>query len=231
MPSSSRTVLAKPSQPTRYCARTVSRRPVVAVAQRRGDATVVLHEAFQLDAMPQRHVRKRPRAVLQDRVEPGLRARHAALRADSEMGARPERRRPHAAELVALHVGHEHAVERPVGGKSPIAHLVDDAELAAELHGADADLQHLGGAELVLALLDQQRRDAAPAEIGRKRKPDRAAAGDQHRNIDSRWPFVHADGALETSGFLPIKRALAQGRWQARSGKTAHGLARSVRVA
>ena len=96
---------------------------------------------------------------------------------------RAERRRAHTAELVALHIGDEDAVERPVERKAPVANLVDNAELAAELHRADADLQHLGGAELVLALLDQQRGNAAPAEIGGERKPDRPAAGDQNRRL------------------------------------------------
>ena len=83
-------------------------------------------------------------------------------------------------------IGHEHAVERPIGGKSPVADLFDDAELAAEFHRADADLQHLGGVEFVFALLDQQCRDTAPPEIGSKRKPDRATAGNQHGRFAGR---------------------------------------------
>ncbi len=46
------------------------------------------------------------------------------------------------------------------------------------------NLEHLGRQELVLALLDQQGTDAAPAEIGGERQPDRAGADDQHRRFD-----------------------------------------------
>ena len=86
--------------------------------------------------MPQSHVRKRSRAVLQDRVEPGLRAWSPALRAEFGIGARPQRRRAYAAELVALQIGHEHAIERNMRRKAPAADPFGDAELAAELHGA-----------------------------------------------------------------------------------------------
>jgi hypothetical protein len=58
-----------------------------------------------------------------------------------------------------------------------------NAELAAELHGADAHFEHLRRAEPVLVALDQHRRDAAPAEIGGERQADRATADDQHRRI------------------------------------------------
>ena len=126
-----------------------------AIAQRRGDAGLVLHEAFELDLVAKGDVRKRARAILQDRVEPGLRARPPALRAEHGIGALAERRRADASDLVALHVGDEGAVERPVERETPVAHLFGDAELPAELHGADAHFEHLGGAELVLVALDQ----------------------------------------------------------------------------
>ena len=100
------------------------------------------------------------------------------------VGRHAERRRAHASDLVAGKIGDEGAVERPVERETPVAHLLGDAELPAELHGADAHFEHLGGAELVLVALDQHRRDAAPAEIGGERKPDRAAACDQHRRFD-----------------------------------------------
>ena len=102
------------------------------------------------------------------------------------MGLVAERRHAHAPELVALQSVTNTLSSGQSARKSPVADLVDDAELAAELHRADADLQHLGGIELVLALLDQQRRDTAPPEIGGKRKPDRAAAGDQHGRFAGR---------------------------------------------
>src|SRR5579863_5290018 len=67
--------------------------------------------------MPQRYLRKRSRVLLKDRVEPGLGARHAAHRAGWDIGLRGERWGSDAANLIALHIRHEHAVERPVGGK------------------------------------------------------------------------------------------------------------------
>jgi hypothetical protein len=61
-----------------------------------------------------------------------------------------------------------------------------NAKLAAELHGPHAYFQHLGWTELVLVLLNQRRRDAAPPEIGGERKPDRPAADDQDRRAGGR---------------------------------------------
>ena len=46
-----------------------------------------------------------------------------------------------------------------------------------------------------VALLDQGAGDAAPAEIGRKREPDRTAADDE----DRRFRFAHA-GTSPSSG-------------------------------
>ena len=154
-----------------------------AIAQARDHAAFVLHEALEGHLVSQRDPRIRARAILQDRVEPGLRARPPALRAEQGISRHAERRRAHASDLVAGKIGDEGAVERPVERETPVAHLFGDAELPAELHGADAHLEHLGGAELVRVALDQHRRDAAPAEIGGEREPDRAAACDQHRGF------------------------------------------------
>src|SRR6516165_4556850 len=148
------------------------------VKQRCRYAAGVLRKARQLDAMPDGNVRKRARVFLQDRIEPGLRAWHAPLGADWQMRQVFQGRYAHAAELVSLHVGNEHAVERPVARKPPAAHLVDDTELAAELHGPNTDFEHLRRIELVLSLLDQHGRYAAPPKVGRERKSNGAAAGD-----------------------------------------------------
>src|SRR5215831_20529504 len=107
-----------------------------------------------------------------------------------------QRRYADAAELVPLHVGDEHAVERPIARKPPAANLVDDTELAAELHGPNTDLQHLRRVELVLSLLDQQGRNAAPPKVGREGKPDRAAAGDQDGGFEDVVAVGHAASAM-----------------------------------
>jgi hypothetical protein len=80
------------------------------IKQRCRHPVAVLDEIRQLHAVPDRDVRKRAGMVLQDRVEPGLRARHAALGADRQMRQVLQRRNADAAELVTLHVGDEHAV-------------------------------------------------------------------------------------------------------------------------
>ena len=158
-------------------------RPAALIPERRSHAVGVLGEVLERHLVAQRDLRMRARAILQDRVEPGLRARPAALRAERRVGRDAERRRAHPSDLVAGKVGDEGAVERPVEREAPVAHLLGDAELAAELHGADAHFEHLRRAEPVLVALDQHRRDAAPAEIGGKRQTDRATADDQHRRV------------------------------------------------
>src|SRR4029079_14134798 len=74
------------------------------VAQDCRHAAGILNKALELDAMPQRDVRKRPRMVLQDRIEPGLRARHSSFRADGKAGLILERWHAHAPKLVALQI-------------------------------------------------------------------------------------------------------------------------------
>ena len=61
--------------------------------------------------------------------------------------------------------------------------LFGNAPAPAELDGADAGRKHLGIDDLAVALLDQQARHAAPAEIEREREPDRAAADDENRDL------------------------------------------------
>src|SRR5262249_38898896 len=129
--------------------------------------------------------------VLQDRIEPGLRAWHAPLGADWQMRQVFQGRYADAAEFVPLHVCDEHAVERPIARKPPAANLVDDTELAAELHGPNTDFQHLRRVELVFSLLDQQGRNASPPKVGRERKPDRPAAGDQGEGFEDVVPVGH----------------------------------------
>jgi hypothetical protein len=78
--------------------------------------------------------------------------------------------------------GHEHNVERMIGGKRTIAHRIGNAPAPAELHGANIDLVHFRRGDDAVALLNQLTGDAAPAEFVRKREPDRTAADDQHRH-------------------------------------------------
>ncbi len=62
-------------------------------------------------------------------------------------------------------------------------HVVRDGPPAAELHGADIHLVHLGGNDRAIALLDQRACDSAPAQLAGEREPDRSTADDEDRGL------------------------------------------------
>jgi hypothetical protein len=62
-------------------------------------------------------------------------------------------------------------------------HVVRDAPPAAELHGADIHLVHLGGDDRAIALLDQRACDSAPAQLAGEREPDWSTADDEDRGL------------------------------------------------
>ena len=78
-----------------------------------------------------------------------------------------------------------------------------DAPAAAELDRADAGREHLGVDDLAVALLDQQARHVAPAEIEREREADRAAADDEHGDVGRPPSGDPARRYSSVSGFPP----------------------------
>ena len=68
--------------------------------------------------------------------------------------------------------------------------LFRNAPAPAELHGADAGRKHLGIDDFAVALLDQEARHAAPAEIERERQADRPAADDENRHLQHDLTFA-----------------------------------------
>src|SRR5262249_29319085 len=65
-----------------------------------GNAGRILLKTCEHDLVTDRDRRERPRAVLQDRIEPGLRAHEAALGTEGRVAAFVERRHPDAPDLV-----------------------------------------------------------------------------------------------------------------------------------
>ena len=72
---------------------------------------------------------------------------------------------------------------RIVLGRAGLAHLVGDAPAPEELHGAGVLGVGAGMRDGAVALLDQQARDAAPAEIGGEAEADRPPSDDQDRRV------------------------------------------------
>ena len=90
------------------------------IAHGGGDARVILHEAFELGRVAQRDGWIRPRATLQDRIEPGLRAGQGPFGALFHRRLLRQRRGNDAADLIAAHRGDEGAVEPMVERKAPV---------------------------------------------------------------------------------------------------------------
>ena len=146
-------------------------------------AAVGLLECFKPGAIAQCDRRVRTRKLLQDRIEPKLRPDLQAFGALAFGFLLRARRPPHARQLMAAQARNKHNVERVFGGEWTIAHRRGNAPTPAKLHGPDVDLIHLRRANNAVALLHQVAGDAAPAEFGGEREPDRSAADDQHLNV------------------------------------------------
>src|SRR5215203_4482725 len=170
MPRSSRTVLAKPSQPIRYLERTVSALP----SRSRNVAVTPSASCTKLSTLTQcRNV-----------TCGNVRAKSCRIGSNQVCGHGIPR-----SGLTGRWARSASAGMRTL--ETPSAHLVNYAELTAELHGTDADLQHLGGIELILAFLHQHRCNAPPPKVGRKRQANRPATGNQHRCFQDGGTIVH----------------------------------------
>src|SRR6185437_14967048 len=161
---------------------------------------IVLQEALQLALVLDSDVREGAGEILQDRIEPGLRTRPPPFRAEVRIRSAAKVSNADAAELVSRHAGDERGIERPIVGEAPVADLVGNSQLPAELHRPDTDLQHLGGADLVRPFFDDKRVHASPAEIGGQSEANRAGPG--YKNVD----VVHR--VIEVSGLLLAWRAI-----------------------
>src|SRR6266550_3174589 len=123
-------------------------------------------------------MRKCAGEALQNWVEPHLRT---YLQSHWAIGFRlltHARRARHASELVAREAGHECHIERIVWRERARVHRLRDAPPPAKLHGADVHLVHLRRDDRAVALLDQRARNAAPAELSRKGKPNWSTTDD-----------------------------------------------------
>ena len=87
----------------------------------------------------------------------------------------------HSRQLVSTEAGYEHGIHRMIVGKRTVHHLVGDAPAAAEFHGPEVHLVHLGRVDPAVRLLDEDALDATPAEIGGEGEPDGSPADNQHR--------------------------------------------------
>jgi hypothetical protein len=116
---------------------------------------------------------------LQDRIENDLRAVPLMLGAEGIVLCLAERIHLEPAELIAGEAGDEDIVERMIGRKAPMAHARRDAELAQQLHGADADHQETREFQPLLrrVALDEQIGDAAPSQA----PPPASARPDRRR--------------------------------------------------
>jgi hypothetical protein len=65
------------------------------------------------------------------------------------------------------------------------------------------------------ALLDHETRGAAPAEIGGERKPNRAAADDQHRRFDCWGTVVRHSEATRAARYLGAPGVSIADFWRA----------------
>src|SRR3954463_14986927 len=144
----------------------------------------VLHEGFELGLIAQLVRSERARAPLQDRIEPGLRTRLRALGTEARCRVCAERRCAQPAELIAVEVGDEHAVQVELLRETPVAHFIGHAEAPAELHRAHADLEHPRAAHLVGPPLDQQGLDAEASQVRGEREPDGPGTHDQDRHMN-----------------------------------------------
>src|SRR5262249_36809426 len=168
------------------------------VADGRNDAVGLLLEADQLGLVMQRERRKRGGEPLDDRIEHVLRHALALLRALLRAGLEGAAGEFLAAKLVAGERGEPDVVLRIVARIGRVAHPVGDAPAAAELHCAHADEVHLRVLDPAVGLLDQGAGEAAPAEVARERKPDRAGANDENRSAGAvhRVAFPPATGLI-----------------------------------
>src|SRR5439155_23976205 len=111
-----------------------------------------------------------------------LRDALALLRALRRAGLEGASREALAPELVAGERGQPDVILRIVARIGRVAHVLGNAPAPAELHRAHADEVHLGMLDAAIGLLDDGAGVTAPAEIARKRKPDRARADDEDGN-------------------------------------------------
>ena len=84
----------------------------------------------------------------------------------------------HSRQLVSAETGYEHGIHRMIVGKRTVYDAVSVAPTAAELHGPDIHLIHLGRVDPSIRLLNQDALDTTPSQIGGESEPDRAPADD-----------------------------------------------------
>src|SRR6185437_3505013 len=168
----------------------------VGILDRGDDALLILLDRDQTGAIADLGRGMGGGNLLQDRIEDDLRAMPLMLGAEGIVLRLAERIHLEAAELIAGEAGDEDIVERMIGRKAPIAYPVRGAELAQQLHRADADHQQAREFQALFwrVALDQQVWNAAPAKLGRQHQPNGAAAYDQHRNFAAY--ALHRDDCL-----------------------------------
>ena len=138
---------------------------------------------FQPAAVAQLDLSKAPGALGQDRVEKELIAALGAFRALPDRHTTAMSWTLNSRDLIA---GERRAIERRVRKvfrRTGFMHGVGNAPTPHELHRTRVER---GGARMVrgpLALLDEQTRYTAHAEIRRERKPDWTSSDDQDRSL------------------------------------------------
>jgi hypothetical protein len=164
----------------------------------RAHARFVLGKIQKFGAVAPRHMRESLAQPRQHRVEEILLAAFALLRALRRRLLLARARKRLAAELVAVgKARHPGIVLRIVAVVARILDPPHNAPAPAELHGAHVDHVHARLGDEPVGLLDDNAGNAAPAEVAREGKPDRAAAHDQH------WRF-HGS-AKPQADICPIK--------------------------
>jgi hypothetical protein len=104
----------------------------------------------------------------QHRVEEILRATLALLRALQRRLFLAGARKRFAAELIAVEARHPGIVLRIVAVIARVLDPSHNAPAPAELHGTDMDHVHPRLRDAAIGLLDEDARDAAPAEVARE---------------------------------------------------------------
>src|SRR5262249_39603274 len=147
-------------------------------------------ESFEFGPIVQAHMWKRACEVLQNWVEPDLRAHLRPHRAMGPGRLARARRSGHAAKLVARKGRYKSHVERIVRRERAGVHGLGNSPAPTELHRADIHFVHLRGDDRAVALFDECAGNPAPAELARKSQAHRSASDDQNGS------FLHARAPL-----------------------------------
>ncbi len=168
----------------------------IRVLHQRGDAAAVLLEAVEPPAEAQVDIGVGLRRRQQDRLQVHLRDALHRFQRQATVAAGADLRPGAGDRLVDQVAVRHHGIERPAGrgrergvlvgvlGITGGADSFRQAELAEDFHGAAVDHVELGMLRRLLAIVDQDRAQALPAERQRQGQADGAAADDEDGCMD-----------------------------------------------